>query len=452
METTMYWFSDARHLDVFNLVLERVSQRFSLVMEILGDCSKEVRRFSRFFRNTRVKISQMMHTFSLSLEECCKGKHILLIQDSSELSFGFEPFQSNLGPVGNGTERGFFIHPVLAVDADTLYCEGLGHVEIYKRGDVLLSQERPFEDKLTYRWLNSVVQARKCCAGAAQHTVIADRVADIYEGLSGYQKQDLGFIIRADVNRRLYELEEKLEERIASWPVKHVYDVDLPRTKKRSAHTARLELRSGTIQIARPNRPVLRKSEHPPFLEFNVVEVHELQATVVGKEEPIHWILFTSLPVQTTELAMFVVRCYIHRWTIEQLFRTMKSKGLKVEDNMAEDFHSLSKIAVLGLMAAVKVIQMVAIRDGNLSIHANCTFSDQQIKILEKINPTLEGNTEKQKNPYPLKSMAYAAWVIARLGGWKGSPKERKPGPIRFLRGFQKFENFCQAASIFWDA
>jgi len=426
METALYWFSDARHFDVFNQLLERVSQRFSLVMQILGDHGKEVRRFSRFFRNKRVQISHMMRTFSMPLDNCCKGKHILLIQDSSELSFGFEPFQSNLGPVGSGLESGFFIHPVLAVDADTLYCQGLGHVEVYKRGTVLLSQDRPFEEKLTYRWLKSVVQARKRCPSAAQHTVISDREGDIYEALSAYQKQGLGFVVRADINRRLYQREEKLQELIGSWPVMHTYDLDLPRTDKRSAHSASLELRSGPLQIARPNRPVLRKSEHPPFLGFNVVEVQEVQATVVGKEKPIHWILFTSLPVQTTELAMFVVRCYIHRWTIEQLFRTMKSQGLKIEGNMAEDFDSLSKIAVLGLMAAVKVLQMVAVRDGNIPIQANCAFSEQEIKILEKVNPTLEGNTEKQKNPYPLKSLAYAAWVIARLGRMERFAQRKK--------------------------
>ena len=49
---------------------------------------------------------------------------------------------------------------------------------------------------------------------------------------------------------------------------------------------------------------------------------------------------------------------------------------------------------------------------------------------LEQLNPKLEGNTKKQKNPYPPSSMAYAAWVVARLGGWSGYASQRPAGPI----------------------
>jgi hypothetical protein len=52
----------------------------------------------------------------------------------------------------------------------------------------------------------------------------------------------------------------------------------------------------------------------------------------------------------------------------------------------------------------------------------------------------LEGKTKKQINPYAKGSMAWAAWIIARLGGWNGYQSESPPGPITMLRGLQKFE------------
>ena len=52
----------------------------------------------------------------------------------------------------------------------------------------------------------------------------------------------------------------------------------------------------------------------------------------------------------------------------------------------------------------------------------------------------LEGKTEKQKNPHAKNSMAWVAWIIARLGGWNGYRSESPPGPIVMLRGLQKFE------------
>ena len=40
--------------------------------------------------------------------------------------------------------------------------------------------------------------------------------------------------------------------------------------------------------------------------------------------------------------------------------------------------------------------------------------------------------TEKQKNTYPKGTLAFVAWVFARLGGWTGY--YGKPGPIVMLR------------------
>jgi hypothetical protein len=60
---------------------------------------------------------------------------------------------------------------------------------------------------------------------------------------------------------------------------------------------------------------------------------------------------------------------------------------------------------------------------------------------LGQLQGELEGKTTKQKNRHPIMSMAWAAWLIARLGGWKGYASEAKPGPITILRGLQRFES-----------
>ena len=37
----------------------------------------------------------------------------------------------------------------------------------------------------------------------------------------------------------------------------------------------------------------------------------------------------------------------------------------------------------------------------------------------------MEGKTEKQKNQLPRNQLSWAAWVIARLGGWKGYQSQK---------------------------
>jgi hypothetical protein len=79
-------------------------------------------------------------------------------------------------------------------------------------------------------------------------------------------------------------------------------------------------------------------------------------------------------------------------------------------------------------------------RDARLGGHVGVT--EPEIATVEALNPTLEGKTDRQKNPHPPRSLAWAGWVIARLGNWHcyGKP----PGPITFHRGMERFNAIHQ--------
>jgi len=67
---------------------------------------------------------------------------------------------------------------------------------------------------------------------------------------------------------------------------------------------------------------------------------------------------------------------------------------------------------------------------------------------LKALGVKYQGKTEKLKNPHPAESLAWAAWQIARLGGWNGYATERPPGPITFSRGLQRFYAIAQGFSL----
>lgn len=86
-------------------------------------------------------------------------------------------------------------------------------------------------------------------------------------------------------------------------------------------------------------------------------------------------------------------------------------------------------------------MQLVQARDGRSAESAEIAFTPAEIDTLKALLPELEGKTALQKNPHPSKSLAWAAWIIAKLGGWDGYPKSKPPGPITFRHGLQYFQS-----------
>ena len=145
--------------------------------------------------------------------------------------------------------------------------------------------------------------------------------------------------------------------------------------------------------------------------------------------------------VAMIEAARRIVGFYRKRWTIEQVFRTMKTKGFQIEA-LRQQEGPLQKLATAILIAAITTMQLVAERDGAAGRPFGDALDADDLPALERVCQSLEGKTQKQKNPHPLGTLAYAAWVFARLGGWTGY--YGKPGPIVILRGLTEFRAIKQ--------
>lgn len=441
---------DYRLDQTFYELLDRISNRLSLVIRRLSDGRGQEVRFGRLLRHCDLCLSNMIEMgVEFSLTDT-SGRHVLLVQDTSEISFGFHPFQSGLSEVGSGAQLGFFVHPVIALDAQSHICLGLANVEVFKRGPKFINRNKEnFESKQSYRWLSSVQTAKKNCGPCKGITVISDREGDIYDALCGYKSDSMDFVIRSWHSRPLGEenVGFKLQELIEQWQVQGSYRCDLPRTDKRSAHQALLEVKYGKVALGRPEKSV---SKHlAPSLEVHVIEVKEHPSTVVNNEQPLHWRLITSHRVEGMDAARQIILWYTKRWNIEQVFRLLKKQGLDLTESLAHKYETLSRLAVVGLIAAVRVLQLVTARDNPDNTPATIAFSNEEIKIMEALSPTLEGRTEIQKNPHPKKTLAFSVWVIARLGGWKSySKSERPPGPITFFNGLKRLQNFIDLSIL----
>lgn len=125
------------------------------------------------------------------------------------------------------------------------------------------------------------------------------------------------------------------------------------------------------------------------------------------------------------------------RWTIEQLFRVLKTQGLRREDSRLATAERVLKLTAIATKAAAITLQLVQARDGTTE-PASLAFDETQIQTLLAVETKYHGRTKLQSNPHPKRSLPWAAWIIARLGGWDGYPRT-KPGPITFKHGLEYF-------------
>jgi hypothetical protein len=114
-------------------------------------------------------------------------------------------------------------------------------------------------------------------------------------------------------------------ERDGALPFVATRRLQLPATHKRPARDTEVSLRAGKVEVRRPNNPGVKGLAKTVTL--NLVEVVELNPP--AGVEPVHWRLLTTHEVTDVAAAWRIVDWYRRRWVIEQMFRLMKTHGLR---------------------------------------------------------------------------------------------------------------------------
>ena len=412
--------------------LVRHGPRGISIRRLGGNRAGEV-RIGRFLRNDKVTVEKIVDQAASGTASRVAGLDVVAIQDTT--SFRDDGLGNSL--VG---------HATIAVEGEHGALLGLVDAQIIERqgGRDKGAKGRALCDKESQRWIDGMrASGRLVAAGATRVTVVADREGDMYEMFAD-RPEGVEVVIRAAQDRVVSQGAGRLFSSLADRPQReHV--IDLPARPGQSKRAARIGVRFGRVTLERPkNRPVESgvAAHQPVFL----VEAREIDPP--PGVTPAHWRLLTSHRVESFEQARWITHLYRRRWVIEQLFRTIKSKGFDIE-SVSIETAPFTTLCAMTLVAGVSCMQMVQDRDGSAGRPLQDVFEAADRPALEAVSATLEGKTEKQKNPHPKGSLAFAAWVCARLGGWTGY--DGKPGPVVMLHGLYQFRAIQRGYQINHD-
>ncbi len=406
----------------------------------------------RFLENRRTTEESLIKGISNRCGLSVKDKLVLSIQDTTEINLHRHKNRIRQdGTIGvtNAAQNGlgFMLHPSLVVDAYSCFPYGYSHIHLYNREaeralpgqrDKNAYKQEPIEAKESNKWLSSCEATKATLQQAAGVIIIQDREGDIYEQFATVPDERTQLLIRAKSNRRLPE-GDRLFDRMAEGEALGTYQfpVSADVRKKQAKRTATLEVRITEVVLQNTSRTA--KNIAP------TVTVYAVEAKEVGLKKaatPICWRLLTTLKITTLQEALLIIEWYTWRWMIEEVFRLLKKEGFDIEASELGYGASVRKLSLLILEAVLRIFQMrIAYEiDEAEGLPADMCFNkEEEIECLNAQCASLEGKTEKQKNPYKPGSLRYVTWVIARLGGWKGYTWEGKPGATILWLGLERF-------------
>lgn len=422
----------------------------SCIRRLGGSRAREI-QFTRWLRNGSVTAREISAHAGEGTAQRVAGRDVVAIQDTSDLVLGGRRARAKgFGPVGGGGALGgVLLHPVVAVEAGTGALLGLVDAQVWNREGgrkVAARRGRATADKESQRWLDGMARAGEVLAAAAEITVVADRESDIYELFAG-RPSNLHLVVRVAQDRRIEtDAEEPASALLFAFadalPERGRLALTIPASPGRKARPAELAVRFSPVVLRKPRHGVAR--DLPDTVAMTLVDIRETSRPAGGK--PVHWRLLTTHAVTTLGEARRVRDLYRQRWTIEEFFRTLKTAGFNIEAAEIGDPRAMINFVGAATVAAVTVMQLVQARDGTTDQSLGDAFDPADQPVLEALSAKLEGKTARQKNPHPKASLAFAAWVIARLGGWTGY--YGKPGPRVMRRGLDDFQRIKYGATL----
>lgn len=407
----------------------------------------------RFFDNEKVHEEQLLQPHRrATLRRMAEHPVTLVVQDTTELDFTGTQIEGD-GPLNYEDRTGFLDHSLAAFTPEGL-CLGVLDAQIWARSDERQApwperKHHPIETKESFRW---VQMYRRACtlreeALPTQVVMVADSEADIYEMFVAAENSPkfcrAEYVIRLCENRALPEPDQqtggqvfhRLFDAIATAPIVGRHKLRLSRTPKRRARTAKVELRAKSITLKAP----YRRGQRLPAITLNVVLVQEVSAR--RDQEPIRWLLATSLPIDQLDEIERVIAYYVCRWQIEVYYRVLKT-GCKVEEIQLETADRLKPCLMLYKIVAWRVLYATMLARKCPTLSCDAIFVEQEWKAVWVI-------TRESPPPQTAPPLEEFLKLLALLGGYNDRQSDPSPGPQAVWYGMRRMHDFALAWTKF---
>lgn len=441
-EVSKNTFGDKRLWDRYIKIGMGIGQRMSSVISNCFRTKADKNGGYRFFSNEKVTAERILDSHKDVVKKRIENTEVVLsINDTCTLSYPTHACTQNLGRVGTHKHpgRGLNTHTSLLINATTNTPIGIGHQTYFFHDEEEKDDDRPIEEKESYRWIEHLKKTHEI----APHAIhIGDRESDIYEYFQEAESLNTQVIVRANQNRivldrKTHEREGKISDIINKRKLCGRYFAVI------EDEEVELQVKYREIILAAPKRSKKQK-ENRSYKPIVLTMVYVYGTTKAGKE--ISWTLLTNIPVSDFASAMKIVSYYMQRWNIELFHKALKS-GFGLEDAQLEDGKKIEKLVALVSIEAARVYAMLyAVRLENPPPPAEFLQEDE-IEFITKLM-LAEGKIKTKLQKPNLKVIVE---FIAEQGGFIKTKKYPYPGILTFFRGWCIIQHQIRAFRLVWN-
>src|SRR6266700_4456226 len=229
----------------------------------------------RFLDNETITHEQIMQPHWMSThQEAMQHPRVLLAADTTDVNLSSHETTEGLGPIGRGNKaQGFFVHTVLAMDADSQQLLGCMYQEPFVRqgapkGETKAQRKKRVRESQV--WERSI-QAIGPVPEQQKWIYVGDRGSDIYTFWQTCEQLGYDFVVRVAQDRRFLldeepESEDALVQRlktlVRSLPPQGGRILHVPAQRQRPTRDALVQISWQEVRIQPPiNGAVLSKTE-----------------------------------------------------------------------------------------------------------------------------------------------------------------------------------------------
>lgn len=389
----------------------------------------------RFLASEVVAAAAILAAHVAATTERARGAEtVLAVQDTTALDFTAHPALAGAGPLSHPTHTGLWVHSVLAATPDGTPL-GLLAQHTWARGPAAVGvrhtrRQRPTAEKESQRWLDAQAATQAAVPVGTRVVTGADREADIFDLFAQDRPPQHELLIRASRDRCVAEEAGHAWAAVRAAPVGEIVPVAVGWRADRAPREALVALRWTPVTLLPPrNRP-----DRAALAPLPLVAILAEEPVPPAGEQPVRWLLLTTLPVATGEAALGCVRWYAHRWLVERYHFVLKS-GCKIEGLPLRTADRLERALAVYAIAAWRLLWLTYLARADPEAPCAVALAPAEWRVL-----CAATHPRAAPPPHPPPLGQAVRW-IARLGGFLDRAGDGEPGVKVLWRGLQRLED-----------